>query len=125
MKTLSEYIVSESKDTAMQLIHEFVTYGKSTYDWTNKEDIFEFLFALTSFCEEYEIEDELINAVYKATRVNVKFKQLTTPYGWSVVLSKYIDIRKLVETVELIVVDISSFKEDERLLDEFLYEYIK
>ena len=125
MKTLTEYLVSESKDTAMQIMHEFVTYGKSTFDWTNKEDIIDFLFALTSFCEKYEIEDELINAVYKATRVNVKFKQLTTPYGWYGVLSKYIDIRKLVETVELIVVNIQSFKEDERLLNEFLYEYTK
>lgn len=125
MKTLTDYIVSESKMTSMQIMHEFVTTSKSTYDWTNKDDIFEFLFALTSFCEEYEIEDELVNAVYKATRVNVKFKQLTTPYGWSGVLNKYIDIRKLVETVELIVVNINSFKEDERLLNEFLYEYTK
>lgn len=125
MKTLTEYIVLESKDTAMQIMHEFVTSGKSSFDWTNKEDIFEFLFALTSFCEEYEIEDELVNAVYKATRVNVKFRQLTTPHGWSGILSKYIDIRKLVETVELIVVNINSFKEDERLLNEFLYEYTR
>lgn len=125
MKTLTEYIVLESKDTAMQIMHEFVTSGKSTYDWTDKNDIIDFLFALTSFCEEYEIEDELVNAVYRATRVNVKFKQLTTPRGWSSILSKYIDVRKIVETVELIVVNIQSFKEDERLLNEFLYEYTK
>lgn len=125
MKTLKEYIVLESKDTAMQIMHEFVTYGKSTYDWTNKEDIIDFMFALTSFCEENEIEDELVNAVYRVTRVNVKFRQLTTPRGLSGILSKYIDVRKLVETVELIVVNINSFKEDERLLKEFLYEYTK
>ena len=123
MKTLTEYIVLESKDTAMQIMHEFVTSGKSPFDWTDKNDIIDFLFALTSFCEEYEIEDELVNAVYRATGVNVKFRQLTSSRGWSGILSKYIDIRKLVEKVELIVVNISSFKEDERLLDEFLYEY--
>lgn len=125
MKTLTDYIVSESKMTPMQIMHEFVTYGKSTFDWTNKEDIIDFCFALTSFCEENEIEDELVNAVYRATRVNVKFRQLTTSHGWSDILSKYIDIRKLVETVELIVVNIQSFKEDERLLNEFLYEYTR
>ncbi len=125
MKTLTEYLVLESKDTAMQLMHEFVTSGKSPFDWTDKNDIIDFLFALTSFCEEYEIEDELVNAVYRATRVNVKFKQLTTPRGWPGILSKYIDVRKIVETVELIVVNINSFKEDERLLNEFLYEYTK
>ena len=125
MKTLTEYIVSEAKVTTMQIMHEFITSGKSSFDWTDKNDIIDFLFALTSFCEENEIEDELVNAVYKATGVNVNFKQLTTSHGWSGILSKYIDIRKLVEKVELIVVDISSFKEDERLLDEFLYEYTK
>ena len=125
MKTLTEYIVSEAKVTTMQLMHEFVTSGKSSFDWTDKNDIIDFLFALTSFCEEYELEDELVNAVYRATRVNVTFKQLTTPHGWSNILSKYIDVRKIVETVELIVVNINSFKEDERLLNEFLYEYTK
>ena len=125
MKTLTEYIVSEAKVTTMQIMHEFVTSGKSSFDWTDKNDIIDFLFALTSFCEENEIEDELVNAVYKATGVNTKFKQLTTPHGWSNILSKYTDIKKLVEKVELIVVDISSFKEDERLLDEFLYEYTR
>ena len=123
MKTLTEYIVLESKDTAMQIMHEFVTSGKSSFDWTDKNDIIDFCFALTSFCEENEIEDELVNAVYRATRVNIKFKQLTTSHGWSNILSKYIDVRKIVETVELIVVNINSFKEDERLLNEFLYEY--
>lgn len=123
MKTLTEYIVLESKDTTMQIMHEFVTSGKSTFDWTDKNDIIDFLFALTSFCEENEIEDELVNAVYRATGVNTKFRILTTSRGWSGVLSKYIDIRKLVEKVELIVVNINSFKEDERLLNEFLYEY--
>ena len=124
MKTLTEYIVLEAKVTTMQIIHEFITSGKSSFDWTDKNDIIDFLFALTSFCEENEIEDELVNAVYKATGVNTTFEQLTTPRGWSNILSKYTDIKKLVEKVELIVVDISSFKEDERLLDEFLYEYI-
>ena len=123
MKTLTEYIVSEAKVTTMQIMHEFITSGKSSFDWTDKNDIIDFCFALTSFCEENEIEDELVNAVYKATGVNTTFKQLTTLHGWSGILSKYIDIRKLVEKVELIVVDISTFKEDERLLDEFLYEY--
>ena len=125
MKTLTEYIVFESNMTPMQIMHEFVTYGKSTFDWTNKEDIIDFCFALTSFCEENEIEDELVNAVYRATGINVKFRQLTTPRGWSGILNKYTDIKKLVETVELIVVNIQSFKEDERLLNEFLYEYMK
>ena len=125
MKTLTEYIVSESKMTPMQIMHEFVTYGKSSFDWTDKNDIIDFLFALTSFCEENEIEDELVDAVYKVTGVNVNFKQLTTSHGWSGILSKYIDVRKIVETVELIVVNINSFKEDERLLNEFLYEYTK
>lgn len=125
MKTLTEYIVLESKDTAMQIMHEFVTSGKSSFDWTDKNGIIDFLFALTSFCEEYEIEDELVNAVYRATRVNVKFRQLTSSRGWPGVLSKYIDVRKIVETVELIVVNINSFKEDESLLNEFLYEYTK
>ena len=125
MKTLTEYIVFESNMTPMQIMHEFVTYGKSTFDWTNKEDIIDFCFALTSFCEENEIEDELVNAVYRVTGVNVKFRQLTTPRGWSGILNKYTDIKKLVETVELIVVNIQSFKEDERLLNEFLYEYMK
>lgn len=125
MKTLTEYIVLESKDTAMQIMHEFVTSDKSGFDWTNKDDIIDFLFALTSFCEENEIEDELVNAVYRATGVNVKFRQLTSSRGWPGVLSKYIDVRKIVETVELIVVNINSFKEDERLLNEFLYEYTK
>lgn len=125
MKTLTEYLVLESKDTAMQLMHEFVTSGKSPFDWTDKNDIIDFLFALTSFCEEYEIEDELVNAVYRATRVNIKFRQLTSSRGWPGILSKYIDVRKIVETVELIVVNINSFKEDERLLNEFLYEYTK
>lgn len=123
MKTLTEYIVSEAKVTTMQLMHEFVTSGKSSFDWTDKNDIIDFLFALTSFCEENEIEDELVDAVYKTTGVNIKFRQLTTPRGWSNILSKYTDVRKLVETVELIVVNINSFKEDERLLNEFLYEY--
>lgn len=109
----------------MQIMHEFVTYGKSTFDWTNKEDIIDFCFALTSFCEENEIEDELVNAVYRATGVNIKFRQLTSSRGWSGILSKYINVRKIVETVELIVVNINSFKEDERLLNEFLYEYTK
>lgn len=125
MKTLTEYIVSEAKVTTMQLMHEFVTSGKSSFDWTDKNDIIDFLFALTSFCEENEIEDELVGAVYKTTRVNIKFRQLTTPHGWSNILSKYTDVRKLVETVELIVVNINSFKENERLLNEFLYEYTK
>lgn len=125
MKTLTEYIISEAKVTTMQIMHEFVTSGKSMYDWTDKNDIIDFCFALTSFCEENEIEDELVNAIYKATGVNIKFRQLTTPHGWSNILSKYTDIKKLVEKVELIVVDISSFKEDERLLNEFLYEYVK
>lgn len=125
MKTLTEYIVLESKDTAMQIMHEFVTSGKSSFDWTDKNDIIDFLFALTSFCEENEIENELVNAVYRVTGVNVKFRQLTSSRGWSNILSKYIDVRKIVETVELIVVNINSFKEDERLLDEFLYEYTK
>lgn len=125
MKTLTEYIVSEAKVTTMQLMHEFVTSGKSSFDWTDKNDIIDFLFALTSFCEENEIEDEIVDAVYKTTRVNIKFRQLTTPRGWSNILSKYTDVRKLVETVELIVVNINSFKEDERLLNEFLYEYTK
>lgn len=123
MKTLTEYIVLESKDTTMQIMHEFVTSGKSSFDWTDKNDIIDFLFALTSFCEENEIEDELVDAVYRATRVNVKFRQLTSSRGWPGILSKYIDVRKIVETVELIVVNINSFKEDERLLNEFLYEY--
>ena len=125
MKTLTEYIVLESKDTAMQIMHEFVTSSKSPFDWTDKNDIIDFLFALTSFCEEYEIEDELVNAVYRATGVNTTFKQLTSSRGWPGILSKYIDIKKCVEKVELIVVNISSFKEDERLLNEFLYEYTK
>lgn len=125
MKTLTEYIVSEAKVTTMQIIHEFVRSGKSSFDWTDKNDIIDFLFALTSFCENNEIEDELVNAVYKATGVNTTFKLLTTSHGWSGILSKYIDIKKLIEKVELIVVNISSFKEDERLLDEFLYEYTK
>lgn len=123
MKTLTEYIVLESKDTAMQIMHEFVTSGKSSFDWTDKNDIIDFLFALTSFCEENEIEDELVDAVYKVTGVKVNFRQLTSSRGWSSILSKYIDVRKIVETVELIVVNINSFKEDERLLNEFLYEY--
>lgn len=123
MKTLTEYIVLESKDTTMQIMHEFVTSGKSSFDWTDKNDIIDFLFALTSFCEENEIEDELVDAVYRATGVNVKFRQLTSSRGWPGILSKYIDVRKIVETVELIVVNINSFKEDERLLNEFLYEY--
>lgn len=123
MKTLTEFIVSEAKVTTMQIMHEFVTSGKSSFDWTDKNDIIDFLFALTSFCEENEIEDELVDAVYKTTGVNVKFRQLTTPHGWSKILSKYTDVRKLVETVELIVANIQSFKEDERLLNEFLYEY--
>ena len=123
MKTLTEYIVLESKDTTMQIMHEFVTSGKSSFDWTDKNDIIDFLFALTSFCEENEIEDELVDAVYRATRVNVKFRQLTSSRGWPGILSKYIDVRKIIETVELIVVNINSFKEDERLLNEFLYEY--
>ena len=125
MKTLTEYIVSEGKVTTMQIIHEFVRSGKSSFDWTDKNDIIDFLFALTSFCENNEIEDELVNAVYIATGVNTTFRQLTTSHGWSGILSKYIDIKKLIEKVELIVVNISSFKEDERLLDEFLYEYTK
>ena len=125
MKTLTEYIVYESKMTPMQIMHEFVTSGKSPFDWTDKNDIIDFLFALTSFCEEYEIEDELVNAVYIATGVNVKFRQLTSSRGWPGILSKYIDIKKCVEKVELIVVNINSFKEDERLLNEFLYEYTK
>ena len=125
MKTLTEYIVLESKDTAMQIMHEFVTSGKSSFDWTDKNDIIDFMFALTSFCEENEIEDELVNAIYIATGIKVNFRQLTSSRGWSGILSKYIDIRKLVEKVELIVVNINSFKEDERLLDEFLYEYTK
>ena len=125
MKTLTEYIISEAKVTTMQIMHEFITSGKSSFDWTDKSDIIDFCFALTSFCEENEIEDELVNAIYKATGVNTTFKQLTTSHGWSGILSKYIDIKKLVEKVELIVVDISSFKEDERLLDEFLYEYTR
>ena len=123
MKTLTEYIISEAKVTTMQLMHEFVTSGKSSFDWTDKNDIIDFLFALTSFCEENEIEDELVDAVYKTTGVNVKFRQLTTPQGWSNILNNYTDVRKLVETVELIVANIQSFKEDERLLNEFLYEY--
>lgn len=123
MKTLTEYIISEAKVTTMQIMHEFITSGKSSFDWTDKNDIIDFLFALTSFCEENEIEDELVDAVYKTTGVNIKFRQLTTPRGWSNILSKYTDVRKLVETVELIVVNINSFKEDERLLNEFLYEY--
>lgn len=123
MKTLTEYIVSEAKVTTMQLMHEFVTSGKSSFDWTDKNDIIDFLFALTSFCEENEIEDELVDAVYKTTGVNIKFRQLTTPRGWSNISSKYTDVRKLVEMVELIVANIQSFKEDERLLNEFLYEY--
>ena len=123
MKTLTEYIVSEAKVTTMQIMHEFITSGKSSFDWTDKNDIIDFCFGFTSFCEENEIEDELVNAVYKATGVNTTFKQLTTPHGWSDILSKYIDIRNLVEKVELIVVDISTFKEDERLLNGFLYEY--
>ena len=125
MKTLTEYIISEAKVTTMQIMHEFITSGKSSFDWTDKNDIIDFCFALTSFCEENEIEDELVDAVYKITGVNVNFKQLTTSHGWSGILSKYIDIKKIVEKVELIVVNISSFKEDERLLDEFLYEYMK
>ena len=125
MKTLTEYIISEAKVTTMQIMHEFITSGKSSFDWTNKEDIIDFCFALTSFCEENEIEDELVNAIYKATGVNIKFKKLTTPHGWSNILNKYIDVRKIVETVELIVVNINSFKEDERLFNEFLYEYTK
>ena len=125
MKTLTEYLISEAKVTTMQIMHEFITSGKSSFDWTDKNDIIDFCFALTSFCEENEIEDELVNAIYKATGVNTTFRQLTTSHGWSDILSKYIDIRKLVEKVQLIVVDISYFKEDERLLDEFLHEYTK
>ena len=123
MKTLTDYIISEAKVTTMQIMHEFITSGKSSFDWTDKHDIIDFLFALTSFCEENEIEDELVDAVYKTTGVNIKFRQLTTPHGWSNISSKYTDVRKLVETVELIVANIQSFKEDERLLNEFLYEY--
>lgn len=125
MKTLTEYIISEAKVTTTQIMHEFVTSGKSPFDWTNEEDIFDFLFALTSFCEENEIEKELVRAVYIATGVHVKFRQLTSSRGWPGILSKYSDVRKKVETVELIVVNIDSFKEDERLLNEFLYEYTK
>lgn len=123
MKTLTEFIVSEAKVTTMQLVHEFVTSGKSSFDWTDKNDIDDFLLALTSFCEENEIENELVDAVYKTTGVNIKFRQLTTPHGWSKIVSKYTDVRKLVEMVERIVANIQSFKEDERLLNEFLYEY--
>lgn len=123
MKTLTDYIISEAKVTTMQIMHEFITSGKSSFDWTDKHDIIDFCFALTSFCEEYELEDELVNAVYIATGVNVKFRQLTTPHGWSNISSKYTDVRKLVETVELIVANIQSFKEDESLLNELLYEY--
>lgn len=125
MKTLTDYIISEAKVTTMQIMHEFITSGKSSFDWTDKHDIIDFCFALTSFCEEYELEDELVNAVYIATGVNVKFRQLTTSHGWFGILSKYIDIKKIVEKIELIVVNIDSFKEDESLLNEFLYEYTK
>ena len=125
MKTLTDYIISEAKVTTMQIMHEFITSGKSSFDWTDKHDIIDFCFALTSFCEEYEIEKELVSAVYIATGVNVKFRQLTSAQCWPNILNKYIDVRKIVETVELIVVNINSFKEDERLLNEFLYEYTK
>ena len=45
MKTLTEYIISEAKVTTMQIMHKFVTSGKSSFDWTDKNDIIDFCFA--------------------------------------------------------------------------------
>lgn len=125
MKTFSEYIVSEAKVTTTQLMHEFVTSGKSTFDWTDREDVIDFLFALTSYCEENSIEDELTSAIFSATGKTVEFRTLTTAHGWDNIMSSYPNIKKLVQKVELIVTNISTFKDDERMLVELLDEYTK
>lgn len=39
---LTDYIILESKMTPMQIMHKFVISGKSSYDWTDKNDIIDF-----------------------------------------------------------------------------------